>query len=405
MGPLQPITGVSYNPLPILDAEAQLPSADMAQAGYAPQWGPKGRDDLGTIKQLGSNAVRLYAALGIESDHDHGAFLDRAKELGLHVLAGFYTPNKCENFDCFDAWKAGALAGFKKGFVKDGAWHPAIAAVVLMDEPDLLNFGGNPPPVCPDGEQAKCRVKASLSALDGLLAAEKEQGVDPSGVNLTIVWSSNIQDSIDNVIKQGIGYFGFQDMKAGTADPSIAGYTPRTANNSLKTAFDKRWVHGMSTHAPWSFVKEKVLSEYEKLNFGPTPWFIGEFRGSDDQGHGQIAEDLQAMKKEAAKGGLFQGTVFYQFQTDHVLPGANLYGMFDLGNTTVSPGTTDDVCAEDINTRVPVCAQWKVFCLDPAAAVNTRASAAATAWGGKVEGPGLCSNKSSESRVPTALVV
>lgn len=411
LGPLQPLTGVSYVALPCTNEDAgrcqqgALPSADLMQEGYTPQWGAKSRDDLGTIQQLGGNAVRLYAALGIESDHDHGAFLDRAKELGVHVLAGFYTPNLCPDFDCFDAWKQGAIAGFKKGFAKDGKWHPAVSTVVIVDEPDLLNFGGNPPPSCPVGQEAKCRVKAALSALDGVLAAEKEYGVDSNGTNLTVVWSSNMQDSIDGTIKQGIGYFGFQDMKVGTADPSIAGYSPQTSNAALKAAFDTRWVHGMSTHSPWSFVKEKVLHEYEKLGFGPTPWFIGEYRGSDEQTHDDIKGDLTGMLSEANKGGLFQGTVFYQFQTAYEVPGTDLYGMFGLGNTTVTPSATGDVCAEDVNTRASVCDTWDVYCLDPSAGVNTRASAAAEAWGGKVAGPGLCSQALTGPPALESLVV
>lgn len=405
MGPLQPLKGVCYSALPCKSCdEGALPGPDMVQEGYSAQWGPNGRDDLGMIQELGGNAVRVYAGLGTESKHDHGAFLDRAKDLGVHVIAGFYTQNKCPDFDCFDAWKQATLAGFQKGFAMNKTWHPAVSTVVVMDAPDVLNFGGAPPPTCPTGHEAQCRVKAALSALDGILSAEQEAGVDPSGVNLTVVWSSTIKDSIDGKIKQAIAYFGFQDMMVGTANPSIAGYSPRSGKTALKDAFQKRWVHGMSTHSPWAFVKEKVLSVYEDEGFGATPWFIGEYRGSDDQTQEDLKADLKGMYDEANKGGLFIGTTMYQFQVAHD-ESAAIYGMYGLGNKTVTPSSTGDVCQEDINTRVPHCEKWSVYCLDPDVDPKNRAGAVASAWGGTTRGHGLCDEKAGELLVAASLVV
>merc|ERR1719456_891568 len=75
----------------------------MVQVGYEPQWGPKGRDDLGSMKRLGANAVRLYHSMGVEEKHDHGSFLDRAHDLGLDVFPGVETNMHCPDNDCYDS--------------------------------------------------------------------------------------------------------------------------------------------------------------------------------------------------------------------------------------------------------------------------------------------------------------
>jgi len=93
-----------------------------------------------------------------------GAFLDRAHELGLHVLLGFHTQNICPQFDCFTHWKQAALGGFKQGFAKNGSWNPAVKVVVLMDQPDvvdkLINKDGSALNCTHLGNsEAQCRTK------------------------------------------------------------------------------------------------------------------------------------------------------------------------------------------------------------------------------------------------------
>lgn len=402
MGQLQPMRGVCYDAVPCNADDAAVggvcnngippPALDVAQVGYANQWGPKGRDDLGTISTLGGNAVRLYHSFGIESKHDHGKFLDRAEEVGLHVLYGFHTQNLCDkDFNCFVAWKAAALSAFKNGLVKGGAYHPAVAMIVVQDMPDVLNFGGNPPPVCATGNNAKCRVKAALSALDGLLAAEKEAGITGTLPNLTISWSFDVQTSIDGKVS-GEGYYGFQDMIAGTANPSIADYSPQTGADVLAAAFTARWVHSVSSHAPYSFIKEKVGGNYDQ--FLPTPWFVSSWSG-DGMAQSGILSDLKAMDADAAALGPFLGVSVFSFQVDYLAqaqPGAvQPYGLFALGNQ--SSYATEETCQEDVNTRSPTCTPtWPVSCLDSKSPKDHRAVAASTAWGGQIKSHGDCSN-------------
>eukprot|EP00439_Symbiodinium_sp_Y106_P010815 s7648_g1.t1 len=269
MPPFSPLRAVAYGALPCVSPTAEqwaqgmescnyygLPSEDMLQEGYAIQWGAEGRNDLGRMKALGANAVRLYHSLGLESEGSHQGFLDRASELKLNVMPGFHStePNLCDDFDCFEFWRDATLKGFEQGFAADGNWHPAVSALILLNEPDFFEHD----PLC-KGRGAFCRVKAVISALDGVLAAEELAGIAPGRVHLTVTWSFAMRTSIDDVV-QGPGTFGFQDMLAVVKDPSLVDYTPRTPLSRIQSEFEKRWVHGLNTQSPWSSSQTRLIA-------------------------------------------------------------------------------------------------------------------------------------------------
>jgi len=359
---------------------------DMMQSGYEPQWGASGRDDLGVMKTLGANSIRLYHSLGLEYNHDHGKFLDRAEELGLHVMIAMHTQIPCPNFDCSASVKDFTLSGIKQGFLKNKTWHPAISMVILLNEPDSLSFGGNPPPQCKKGEEATCRLQASLSALDGFLQAEKAAGLNTtkSHVNLTITWGPEYGDSIDSGFPKNTLYFGFHDMNLGVANPKIVKYTPKTEKTEWATAYHNRWTHSLNTAQPWSIMKTQVQPQYSQ--FLPAPWFIGEFRANNAAGAG-VESDLKAMDAEASNGGAFLGAHLYQFQKAYQDPkGMPVCGMFELGSKTVADEA--NVCEDDVNSKTAHCHSWPVYCLNHTK--GGRAEAAASAWGGKMETHGSC---------------
>merc|ERR1712127_841848 len=165
-------------------------------------------------------------------------------------------------------WKKATLDGFKYGYRKGDSWHPAVALAILVNEADGF---GSLPECQPQG--AWCRVKAAISALDGVLAAEKEAGVSPGRVKFTVTWSFAMRTSIDGKVT-GAGIFGFQDVVAGIQDPGLAHYQPRASSEEMVAAFKDRWVHGLNTAAPWNYVRDMVSNEYQQ--FLPNPWFIGE---------------------------------------------------------------------------------------------------------------------------------
>jgi len=372
-----PLRGVAYGALPCKDS-CVVPQ-DMLQAGYSMQWGKEGRDDLGSMKSLGANTVRLYHSFGTESAHDHGAFLDRAHELNLSVMPGYDTRD-CPDHDCYDQWKDMTIAGFKAGFMKSGQWHPAISTLILLNEPDFA--------VCPNGS-GWCRVKKVLSAMEGVLAAEKEMGVKPGIVNLTTTWSFAMATSIDGKVT-GPGIFGFQDMIAGTANPSLAQYTPKTSQAELAAAFRDRWVHGMNTQAPWSFVKQMVADKYEQ--FLPHQWFIGEY-GANGQSQDIITGDLKDMDAYASTGNGFMGQCFFQFQTAYSKGhGSEMnFGLFSLGDHKV--GDTGKVCTGNSCQTLPVyCLNTDLPWFDKVGKpeLSHRAEAAAKGWGGTAVNRGRC---------------
>lgn len=404
MPPLSPMRGIAYGALPCTShgcSETGKPSEDMLQEAYSAQWGPEGRDDLGVMSRMGANAVRLYHSMGLDVETDHGKFLDQAQVAGLNVMPGYDTEQVhkgCPDFDCYDTWKQATLQAFQVGFKKGTRWHPAISTLVLLNEPDFFGSYMTCDPAGP-----WCRVKAMLSALDGVLAAEREAGVEAGRVRLSVTWSFAMMESIDGK-EDGPGVFGFQDTVAGIADPSIAKYSPRSSQAQLEHAFKTRWVHGLNTQAPWSFVKEKVLAKYEQ--FAPIPWFIGEY-GANGQTAASIQSDLEDMQRtaelEAGDTG-FLGAAFFQFQTAYWKGGSEMnYGIFSLG-------------AEKIGSVTPACFMahcpaWPVHCLSTdleqagpelPAAMAHRAQAVAAAWQGSLEGgKGFCDGDATSTATVT----
>jgi len=385
---LQPMRGIAYGALPCTAFGCGgngRPAEDMLQSGYEEQWGAKGRDDLGVMAKLGANTVRLYHSLGLDVERDHGMFLDYAMELGLNVMPGYHTEaahwqGHCPEWDCFETWKKATLKGFEHGFRKGNSWHSAISLLILLNEPDF--FDGSPK--C-EPRGSWCHVKAAISALDGVLAAEREAGVAAGRVKFTVAWSFAMRESIDGKVT-GPGNFGFQDMVAVIEDPKIAHYTPRTSLGELQEAFKTRWVHCLNTQAPWSFVRDVIGADYSR--FDPIPWFIGEY-GANGQDEEVIRSDLQSMQAYAEESDSFLGAAFFQFQTAHWKGGSEMnFGLFALGDEQL--GETGEVC-EGLG-----CRSWPVHCLTtklswlPGSRAN-RAQAVATAWGGSIDLKSLCS--------------
>jgi len=381
----RPFRGITYNALPCMEQTCDgrgLPSHDLLQPEYEGQWGAAGRDDLATMAQIGANAVRVYHGLGLGAEgRGRGAFLDRAHMLGISMILGYHTeaalrPDACPDFDCFEAWKAATLAGFDSGLAVGVGWHPAVHTLMLLNQPDYLELSPKCQPV-----GAWCRLRAVLSALDGVLAAENEAGIDAGNVRLAVSWSFSVRDSIDGEL-HGPGIFGFQDVTLGIADPSIVNYTPRSRMETLQEAFRTRWMHSLNTPASWSFVHETVEQVYDR--FTPTPWFLGEY-GAFDMSGSAIQADLETMDALANKGGDFKGAAVHQFQVAYERGGGEMnFGLFSLGNQV--SGMTDKVCDRENNA----CQRWTVRCLceehdwlDDAKAY--RASAVAAAWGGSLE--------------------
>jgi len=262
-----------------------------------------------------------------------------------------------------------------------------------LDEPDGL---GNLPECHPQG--GWCRVKASVSAMDGVLAAEREQGVEAGRVRLAVTWSFATKTSVDGKVS-GPGNYGFQDMVAVMQNPQIAHYTPRASLEDLQEAFQTRWMHGLNTKSPWNFVRDVIEKDYRQ--FLPIPWFIGEY-GASGRDEAMIQADLESMQAHALSGHAFMGAAFLQFQTNYLKGGAAMdFGMFGLADKVL--GQTSEVCEPGHG-----CRSWPVHCLTTELAWLSgskahRAQAVAAAWGGSIDQSSLCPRERRLSSVGTKL--
>lgn len=235
-----------------------------------------------------------------------------------------------------------------------------------MNEPDLVHPGSG----------AAGRIKLVLSALDGVLAAEKEAGVRPGRTRLTVTWSFAVHDALDGKFTFATQW-GFQDTATGVSNPAAVGYNPRCSRVELEHAFRTRWVHGLNTQAPWDFVDAVIGGEEAK--FAPIPWFIGEY-GANGQLAATIQRDLENIERKAREDEMFLGVAFFQYQTAHFKGGSEMnFGLFRLGEQLFSEGTGLPVyCLSTDLSWLP-------------GAMGDRASAVAAAWHGSLEGiKGLC---------------
>jgi len=352
-------------------------SEDMLQEGYRALWDPAGRDDLGVIQDLGANTVRLYHSIGLEGKGHHGYFLDDAEKKGLNVMPGYHTYNAiyggCPDFDCYDTWKKYTLKAFEDGFRRGDEWHPAVSVLLLFNELDFFRGYGKTAP-----------LRSALSALDGVLAAEKEAGVKPGRVRLSIAWSNAPGESLDGKVK-GFAIWAMHDIAAGVADPSLADYTPRSPQADLLEAYKTRWAHGINVQTPG--ITGYMAEHYKDLE--PIPWFIGEY-GANGLPEEAIERELQAMDDLARdQTDPFMGMAFFQFQAAYFKGGSEMnFGLFRMGDRQI--GETGDICDKGMG-----CKRWPVYCLTTERGelpefVTLRAEAVAKSWGGKISGSHLC---------------
>jgi len=369
------LRGVAYGPLPC--KEGCYVSEDMLQEGYQSLWGPDGRDDLGVIRQLGANTVRLYHSIGLEGRGSHDLFLDRAQDLGLDVMPGYHTYNAiygaCPEFDCYEGWKKYTLEAFEQGFRVGDSWHPSVSTLLLFNELDFFRAHG-----------PTAHLRSALSAMDGVLAAEKEAGVKPGRVRLSIAWSNAPGESLDKKVS-GFAVWAFQDIVAGVADPSIVDYVPRTSQAGLAEAYRTRWAHGINVQTPG--IVGYMAEHYKR--FEPTPWFIGEY-GANGMPRRAIKAELQSMDAIARDPtDPFMGLAVFQFQAAYFKGGSEMnFGLFRLGSRVI--GETGDICDKGVG-----CNKWPVYCLTTASGglpsfVRGRAEAVADVWGGTIDQTKLC---------------
>merc|ERR1711920_873289 len=336
-----------------------------------------GRNDLQVIKDLGANTVRLYHSIGLDGPGNHGLFLDRAEALGLNVMPGYHTYNAvyggCPDWDCFDTWKSYTLKAFKQGFRRQSGWHPAVSVLLLFNEPDFFRGYGN-----------LSHARSAISALDGILAAEREAGVHPGRVMLSIAWSNAPGKSLDGTV-EGFAIWAMQDIAFGCAHPDRLNYKPRPSQAALMEAYKTRWAHAVNVQTPG------ILGYMKKhyYQFEPRPWFIGEY-GAGGLPKEAIETELSTMDEEAREStSPFMGAAIFQFQAAYFKGGSEMnFGLFRLGDREI--GKTGDISDKGMGNKT-----FPVFCLTTECGtlpeyVGWRAQAVAESWGGRIDPSKMC---------------
>lgn len=319
------IKGVSYGPVP-LRARGRLPDDDFMSESTQALWGSSnGRGDLAIIKALGANTVRLY---GNDPTLDHSAFLDEAMKQGLEVIAGLsdypftQMPGNCvaTDFNCYEQVKSQYTQNLKRGFLSVGnVYHPALRAVILMNEADL-KFHGGPRSFC----------KALISAFDAALDAEQEMGVAGQAPAFTATFSFGVCARCSSYgDKPAVGQM--IELRRAMMHPESVGYH---AKNDLWAAYQVRFINSINTANPATDIRWLFLDLYDR-EFPQVPVFIGEYHNPRtlDQ-----KRDLETILRIAADGAtMLQGISFFEYQVRYDKGGSEEYfGMFGLEERSVT---------------------------------------------------------------------
>lgn len=335
------IKGISYGPVP-LKKQGHLPDDDFMSESTEALWGSaKGRHDLGIMKALGANTVRLY---GDDPRLDHLAFLDEALKQGLEVIVGLsdypYTqmPGNClsTGSDCYEQVKSQYLQNLKKGFLTAGnTYHPALRTVILMNEPDLK---------FPEGPRSYC--KALVSAFDAALDAEKEVGVAGLAPAFTATFSFGVCPGCAAYgTKPALGQM--IDLRSAMKRPETVGYTPR---NDIWAAYRARFINSVNTANPATDIRWLFLNDYDTV-FRDVPVFIGEYHSPRTVDQKRDLETVLSIAED--KSTMLIGVSFFEYQVRYDKGGSEMtFGMFGLEERSVADFEIDFK-------------EFKAFCLTP----------------------------------------
>lgn len=324
------IFGVCYGPFPAKDrvAAAELIDDFMSEPAK-PLWSSDaGRGDLKLIKRLGANTVRTY---GNDPQYSHADFLEEAQKVGLGVVPGLsdfpYTQAKdaCKlnGFNCYANIKESYLKLLTDGkFMKGGAYHPSLRHMVVINEPDLktLNSAGIDP---------KMFSKLIISAVDGVVDAEKEAGITGDLIKLTATFSFGMC-TLCPKDQAGLNYPALSQMvelRNAFANPSYYGYEPK---NDLMAVWNTRWLNSFNTQNSASDLANLFFTPYQGY-FPTTKVVVEEFHSWQPPKDQRI--EVQTMVSMARTVPQLLGFQWFEFQVRYDKEANEQhFGIFGLGN-------------------------------------------------------------------------
>lgn len=332
--------GICYTPAPLKSlGHGYLHDDDFMSEQAKPLWGPRGRDDLGVIEKLGANVVRLY---GNNPAHRHTAFLDHAQSLGLSVIPGLsnypYVQMKgsCKDtgFDCYAQVKQAYLGNLQRGFLDlNSSYHIALAHIIVINEPDnVLQYNTDVPAI----DSPFNFSRGVISAVDGMLAAERTIGLRGKPINFTVTTTFSRCGACTQQpgLKDVPGVGQMLELRHAFLNPEKYNYTPR---NDLAAFYNTRFIHSFNTQSAAWAIKNEFLPAYERL-FPQTPFYIEEFHVADidityDQTQAQRNE-LWAVQDLLSNTDLLLGWSFFEFEQSLLKKDVyeHQFGIYTLGN-------------------------------------------------------------------------
>lgn len=293
-----------------------------------PLWGSRYRGDLRIVKALGANHVRMY---GNNPDNVHSSFLDEAHATGLNVIIGIsdwpYTqsPDSCKfhsNYTCFSQVRKFYLDNLRKGLLtKSRHYHPALAHIIVMSEPDLKMPG----PASNRWDPVSfCRT--IISAVDGMLDAEREAHVQGNLINFTATFSFGICGDCRS-FNENPSLGQMDALRMAFLNPLAYGYRPR---NNLAEFYYYRFINSFNTANPAADIRPLFLTAYEEY-FPAVPVVIQEYHSPGE--HINQTQDLHAIMEIVQGSSLLQGVSFFEYQVRYDKgDGEMQFGIFQLGD-------------------------------------------------------------------------
>jgi hypothetical protein len=309
--------GISYGPSPMM-TPGNLPNDDFMCDDAKAQWGSTGRNDLAVIKALGANAIRLY---GNDFEVDHSGFLDLAASLELSVLPGIsdfpylqasYSCRVAHGYDCFSTIRSAYRGNLRKGFLgKDKKYHSALKYIIAINEPDMK---------LPDISQPRLYSKAIVSALDGMLAAEEDEGVVGPRPNFTVAFSFTVCGNPCGNWGQKPALGQMWMLRDAIHNPWNYDYKPK---HDLGHLYKIRFTNSFNTgNAAWE-IPNLFLTAYQ-VQFPETPVFIAEYHCPNQD----TRSDVQNILNLANRSRLLQGISFFEYMVRHDVGGHEDWGLF-----------------------------------------------------------------------------
>jgi len=320
------VKGIAYGPSP-LKGNIRLENDDFMSNSAAVQWAPWGRGDLKVMRNMGANTIRMY---GNDPSVMKRSFFDQALKTGLDVIVGMsdygfsQSADRCSlnQYYCFNQTYWAYRGNLEHGFtVKDRtAYHPALKAVIIMNEPDLKLM-----------RTRTLMCRALITALDGMLEAEKDLGVTGNPVAFTATMSFAVDGGPPGLGQMAELYRCVQDIKGW---PTY--YTPK---NDIEKAYMERFVNSFNTANPASSVQHEFLDKYMSSSFWThsvkIPVFIGEYHDV----HHPVEYDMKHILRVAQdpKYPFFMGVNFFEFSVRYDKGGTEMdFGMFGFGHCDIA---------------------------------------------------------------------